>query len=77
MPISTRQTVNLQEIFNLIDKKGKGSVEASTIGDLLRYAGLNPTEKTCTQIIGNCSYFYTIVIDDAIRETGKESNNSE
>jgi Ca2+-binding EF-hand superfamily protein len=60
MPVSTRQPVNLQEIFNLIDKKGKGSVEASKIGDLLRYAGLNPTEKTCNQIIGNSKggYYY-------------------
>lgn len=52
MPSSTRQPVNLQEIFNLIDKQGKGNIESSKIGDLLRYSGLNPTEKTCTQIIG-------------------------
>ena len=52
MPVSTRQPVNLQEIFNLIDKQGKGNVESSKIGDLLRFAGLNPTEKTCYQIIG-------------------------
>lgn len=49
---SARPTVNLQEIFNLTDKHGKGSVEVVKIGDLLRYAGLNPTEKTCAKIIG-------------------------
>ena len=46
-------TVNLQEIFNLTDKKGRGSIEANKIGDLLRYSGLNPTERACSQIIGN------------------------
>ena len=49
---SARSTVNLQEIFNLNDKQGKGIVEVVKIGDLLRYAGLNPTEKTCAKIIG-------------------------
>jgi len=53
MPSSTRQTVNLQEIFNLIDKQGKGNVDSSKIGDLLRYSGLNPTERTCSLIIGS------------------------
>lgn len=52
MPTSTRQPVNLQEIFNLIDKQGKGIIDSSKIGDLLRYSGLNPTEKVCSQIIG-------------------------
>lgn len=45
-------TLNLQEIFNLLDRNGRGSVETGKIGDLLRYAGLNPTEKTCSHIIG-------------------------
>lgn len=49
---AARTTVNLQEIFNLKDKQGKGAVEVGKIGDLLRYAGLNPTEKTCAKIIG-------------------------
>lgn len=52
MPTSTRPPVNLQEIFNLIDKQGKGIIDSSKIGDLLRYSGLNPTEKVCSQIIG-------------------------
>jgi Ca2+-binding EF-hand superfamily protein len=44
--------VNLHQIFNLIDKNEKGIVNADKIGDMLRYAGLNPTVKDCTQIIG-------------------------
>lgn len=55
MSSSTRQPVNLQEIFNLIDKQGKGNIDSSKIGDLLRYSGLNPTERTCSLIIGSLS----------------------
>lgn len=52
MPAATTlPTVNLQEIFSLTDKNGRGIIEIKMIGDLLRYAGLNPTERVCSQII--------------------------
>ena len=46
-----RNAIHLNEIFNLIDKHGNGKVEIAKIGDLLRYSGLNPSEKVCDQII--------------------------
>lgn len=52
MPSVDRSTINLQEIFNLIDRNGRGIVEVHKIGALLRYAGMNPTERTCSQFIG-------------------------
>lgn len=58
----TLTTVNLQEVFNLIDKNGRGQIEINKIGDLLRYAGLNPTERTCNQIIGKYKYWMSGII---------------
>lgn len=57
MPSADRSTINLQEIFNLIDRNGRGSIEIQKIGALLRYAGMNPTERACSQIIGSHRQF--------------------
>lgn len=68
----TLSTVNLQEIFNLTDKQGRGLIEIHKIGDLLRYAGLNPTERTCNQIIGKlCSVPFHVFFANLIEKYNK------
>lgn len=49
-----RDVISLQEIFRQHDKSGRGVVSSWEIGLLLRSAGLNPTEQTCSRLIGMC-----------------------
>lgn len=65
---TTRRTINLNEIFSLIDKHGKGKVEVARIGDLLRYSGLNPSEQVCSQIISKVTIcVFTLIINRDFR----------
>lgn len=41
--LSTQATTNYKEAFALFDKRGTGRVATSSLGDLLRACGQNPT----------------------------------
>lgn len=41
----------MEEIFNLIDEKGNGTIVSKDIGILLRAGGLNPTSADINKII--------------------------
>lgn len=60
MVLQTDENESFREIFNLFDRYGEGVVVSSEIGDMLRTAGMNPTEAE---------------VKKAIQEIDKESIN--
>ncbi|KAF9896862.1 hypothetical protein BX616_006622 [Lobosporangium transversale] len=45
------QTKVLKDAFNLFDRKGTGNVPTSSLGDLLRSVGQNPTQAEIQELI--------------------------
>ncbi|KAG0199205.1 hypothetical protein BGX28_007475 [Mortierella sp. GBA30] len=45
------QIKELKEAFNLYDRKGTGTISSSSLGDLLRAIGQNPTQAEIRELI--------------------------
>lgn len=45
------QATNYKEAFALFDKRGNGRVPSSTLGDLLRACGQNPTNAEVEDLV--------------------------
>ncbi|KAI8594417.1 hypothetical protein EDD21DRAFT_280358, partial [Dissophora ornata] len=41
----------LKEAFNLFDRKGSGNIATSSLGDLLRSVGQNPTQAEIQELV--------------------------
>ncbi|KAG0004499.1 hypothetical protein BGZ80_005611, partial [Entomortierella chlamydospora] len=49
--ISEDQISEFKEGFSLFDRKGNGTIEASSLGDLLRALGQNPTQSQVRDLV--------------------------
>ncbi|KAF9425100.1 hypothetical protein BGZ76_003413, partial [Entomortierella beljakovae] len=49
--ISEEQITEFKEGFSLFDRKGNGTIESSSLGDLLRALGQNPTQAQVRDLI--------------------------
>ncbi|KAF9274623.1 hypothetical protein BGZ68_000484 [Mortierella alpina] len=49
--ISEEQISEFKEGFGLFDRKGNGTIEAGSLGDLLRALGQNPTQSEVRELI--------------------------
>ncbi|KAG0196173.1 hypothetical protein BGX28_010464, partial [Mortierella sp. GBA30] len=49
--ISEEQISEFKEGFSLFDRKGNGTIEASSLGDLLRALGQNPTQGQVRELV--------------------------
>ncbi|KAI3642359.1 hypothetical protein MP228_011914 [Amoeboaphelidium protococcarum] len=51
MPVSEDQVTEYKEAFSLFDKKGNGTIEAGSLGDLLRSLNQNPTQSRLNELV--------------------------
>ncbi|KAF8925427.1 hypothetical protein BGZ58_000821 [Dissophora ornata] len=49
--INEEQYKGLKEAFNLFDRKGSGNIATSSLGDLLRSVGQNPTQAEIQELV--------------------------
>jgi Ca2+-binding EF-hand superfamily protein len=67
MDNSNQASTNYREAFQLFDKRGNGRVDRSTLGDLLRACGQNPTLAEISDLergVGaDCTFLSPYAID--------------
>ncbi|KAG0291918.1 hypothetical protein BGZ98_002816 [Dissophora globulifera] len=49
--VNEDQIKALKDAFNLFDRKGSGNISSSSIGDLLRSVGQNPTQAEIQELV--------------------------
>ena len=49
----SKATTNYKEAFALFDKRGNGRIPSSSLGDLLRACGQNPTNGEVNELVHN------------------------
>lgn len=50
---STPALTDIKEAFALHDKRGNGTIASSSLGDVLRALGQNPTQKQVQDLVNN------------------------
>ncbi|ORZ25020.1 hypothetical protein BCR41DRAFT_319669 [Lobosporangium transversale] len=61
--LSEDQIAEFKEGFSLFDRKGNGTIEASSLGDLLRALGQNPTQSQVRDLVAEADPSGSNVID--------------
>ncbi|KAF9130313.1 hypothetical protein BGW39_003238 [Mortierella sp. 14UC] len=61
--ISEDQISEFKEGFSLFDRKGNGTIESSSLGDLLRALGQNPTQAQVRELVAEADPSGTRVIN--------------
>ncbi|KAI1319173.1 hypothetical protein EDD11_004816 [Mortierella claussenii] len=58
-------TPRLKDAFNLFDRKGSGNISSSSLGDLLRSVGQNPTQAEIQELVAQADSGAGIINFDA------------